>query len=71
MKSYSELTQQKAHVEEKLEATKVKHSHLNQIDMLSGEGSKLREKINMLRGCLATLNWVLSDNVNGDLYDME
>jgi len=71
MKSYSEIQQQKELCMAKHHKATELHSNLNQIDMLSGEGSKLREKINILRGTIATLNWVMNDNLNGNLYDVE
>lgn len=38
-----------------------KHASLHQIDMLSGEGNKLRELRSNLTGQINALNWVRSD----------
>ena len=35
------------------------YSNVNQIDMLSGEGANLREAINIKKGMLKALSWVL------------
>ena len=39
-----------------------KHSKLNQIDMLSGEGNTLRESINKTKGFINALKWVLKND---------
>ena len=42
-----------------LETKQKEHEDLGQIDMLSGSGSKLREEINILKGEIKALNWIL------------
>lgn len=40
------------------------HSQLHQIEMLSGEGSQSRNKINNLEGQIQALKWVLEKLIN-------
>jgi hypothetical protein len=42
-----------------MEACQLKYKTLNQIDMLSEEGSTLRERINKYKGKIEALKWVL------------
>jgi hypothetical protein len=39
-----------------------RHSELDQISMLSGEGSSLRAKSNNLEGQIEALKWVLNEH---------
>jgi hypothetical protein len=71
MKAYSEIQQQIEFLSIKIRGTSVDHERLSQIDMLSGEGNILREKINKMKGMKKALDWVVNDYINGDLYDME
>jgi len=59
MKTKNEIEREIMYAEQDLERQIEKHSQLSQIDMLSGEGSEIRAKINKLKGKIETLNWVL------------
>ena len=45
--------------EQELKILTKKHSNLHQIDMLSGEGSTLRENIAQTEGYIKALQWIL------------
>jgi hypothetical protein len=47
----------------KRDLKKAEYTKLNQIDMLSSTGNKLREEINILEGWIATLKWVMGISV--------
>ena len=48
-----------ASIEIKLISLNNKYSNLSQIDMLSGEGNMLLNKINQLKGMLKAFDWIL------------
>lgn len=39
------------------------HSKLNQVDTLSGEGFRLRERINQTKGMIKAFGWILNDDI--------
>jgi len=45
------------------------YSALSQIDMLSGEGNELLQKINVLRGEVDCLNWITKLKSNENIGD--
>jgi len=59
MKTKNEIEREIIYAKQDLEQQIKKHDNLSQIDMLSGEGSEIRAKINKLKGKIETLNWVL------------
>ena len=71
MKAYSQIQDQKELIFIKEKALIKEHNKLGQIEMLSGEGSKLRERINKLKGFRKALEWVTNNQLNGELYDVE
>ena len=70
MKSVETIQAMIHHLRSEVIILKRQHSGLDQISMLSGEGSKLREKINKTKGIVIGLEWILNDGGFGD-YDME
>jgi hypothetical protein len=69
MKTFTEIHDQYFYLQAELEIKHLQHMKLHQIDMLSGEGSKLRERMNLIKGMMKALDWVLKDQINGDLYE--
>lgn len=69
MKDVETIRAYQAHTLAKIIIKKREHSALSQIDMLSGEGSKLREQINKLKGIANALEWVVENRPTEDLYD--
>jgi len=69
MKAWELIRQEIIYLNTDLIICKRQHNNLNQIDMLSGEGSKLRKKINQTKGMIHALEWVVNDNINGDLCE--
>jgi uncharacterized protein YoxC len=59
MKTRTDIYEQVIKVKSKLEEYERQYGELNQIDMLSGEGNDLLEKINKLKGEINGLEWVL------------
>ena len=55
-----ELSSNKA----RLKVLEARHSNLNQIDMLSAEGSQIRKDINQVKGIIKALNWVDDDKIH-------
>ena len=64
MKSPSFIRVELIECRAKLRIVEAKHDTLSQIDMLSGEGSKLREDINLTKGVIKALEWIENDNDN-------
>ena len=67
MKAYTQIQFQIASLYEKLETKRRDHGELCQIDMLSSTGNQLREEINKIIGEIIALEWVINDQINGDL----
>jgi hypothetical protein len=67
MKAFTQIQEQIADLYYKLRIAHENHSELSNIEMLSSQGVSMREEINMIRGELAGLEWVINDNVTGDL----
>lgn len=59
MKTELEIKKEIPIIQEQLENLLFKHTKLNQIDMLSSEGSGLRKQIHLLQGYMDALIWVL------------
>lgn len=51
------------HHKAKLVTLEMKHSKLNQIDMLSGEGAQLRREVHETEGIIKALFWVKDDRI--------
>lgn len=68
MKAFTEIHDQYFYLQAELERKSLQHMKLDQISMLSMEGAQLRERINKVKGMMEALNWVLKDQINGDLY---
>lgn len=62
MKHVNQVMAMISHLNEAIIVAKHEHAKLNQIDMLSGEGHKLRERINKLKGMRFGLEWIINDN---------
>jgi predicted nuclease with TOPRIM domain len=60
MKTRTDIYEHRIQVKLKLEELERQHNELSQIDMLSGEGNYLREKINKLKGEIIGLDWVIT-----------
>jgi hypothetical protein len=60
MKNREEIEEEIGDCEIRLAECELEHKSLNQITMLSGEGSILREKINKYKGMIKALKWVIS-----------
>jgi hypothetical protein len=60
MKSKKEIEDEIEDCKIRMVECELKHKSLNQIDMLSGEGSELRGRINKYKGKIEALKWVLS-----------
>jgi hypothetical protein len=74
MKDFEIIKQEIGMLGTDLILTKREHNNLNQIDMISYTGSKLREKINLTKGMILALEWVIQNDLNGYLcerHDME
>lgn len=74
MKNFEIIKQEIGMLRSDLIITKREHDNLSQIDMLSYTGSRLREKINMTKGMILALEWVLNDELTGYLckrHDVE
>jgi hypothetical protein len=67
MKSFSLIQQQIVFLYQKLETARNDHAKLCQIDMLSSTGNEIREKINTILGEINALEWIINDQINGDL----
>ena len=46
----------------------IRNNNLHQIDMLSNTGNKLRGEIDVIKGNIIALTWVVNDNINGSIY---
>ena len=71
MKNFTVITEQIELINQNIRISEAEHSNLDQISMLSSEGNKLRERINKLKGMKTALGWVIKDQINGNLYDLE
>lgn len=72
MKQFEVIAAELIYVNRSIVSMKRRHKNLTQIDMLSGVGSSLREKIHKSIGMRDALEWVVRDYTNEDLhYDME
>jgi hypothetical protein len=60
MKSREEIEEEIGDCEIRLAECELEHKSFNQIIMLSGEGSMLRERINKYKGKIEALKWVIS-----------
>lgn len=61
MKSKKQITKQLNKLKTLLEELNEEHNNLGQIDMLSSIGSDLRKKINIVKGKIKGLKWVLDE----------
>lgn len=61
MKSTTQIEKQIHFFEGQLHKYQEEYSDLNQIDMLSGTGNQLLERINRYIGYIKALKWVLND----------
>ena len=59
MKSEQQISNEITYYEGKLIEKQSEHVNLDQISMLSKEGSDLRADINEIKGIIKTLKWVL------------
>jgi hypothetical protein len=60
MKTEKEIRNEMVRLREELTIVQRKHSALNQIDTLSGEGSQLRAKENFILGQLGFATWIIN-----------
>jgi hypothetical protein len=67
MKAFTQIQLQLIHLKAEVKALEHKHGELHQIDMLSSEGNRLRERIQRMEGKVDALNWVIHDQIIGDL----
>lgn len=61
MKTEIQIKQELYENQHKLIILKAQHDQLHQIDMLSADGSNLREQINKHKGKIEVLEWILKD----------
>ena len=59
MKTKKQIVNEIEYFETRLLENQTKHSQLNQIDCLSGEGSQLRKRIAQIEGKIQALKWVI------------
>ena len=69
MKAFSQIQLEIIDLNSRIILLKHQHAKLHQIDMLSSEGNKLREQINRFKGMRTALEWVIHDQINGDLHE--
>jgi hypothetical protein len=67
MKTFTEIQLTVDVLKSKLQIKQLEHQQLNQIDMLSSAGSQLREVIERIKGQIIALEWVVNNQINGDL----
>lgn len=60
MKTEKQIRNEMVKLRKELTHIQKQHSELNQIDMLSGEGSKLRAKENFILGQLGFATWIIN-----------
>lgn len=60
MKTKNEVTASISSLKMKLAELEQKYSSLHQIDMVGGEGSLLKEKINNIEGQICALEWIIT-----------
>jgi len=59
MRSKEEVIDRLALLIQAVAGFKLRHSHLHQIDRLSGEGTKLQTQIDSYEGQIESLKWVI------------
>ena len=69
MKTEEEILKQISKKVPVLQDLEKQHKELCQIDMLSGEGSTLRRKINNIKGIISALAWTLGGD--NELIDIK
>lgn len=67
MKNFTVIQQQIVNLKERKTELEAVHSKMDQISMLSGEGSLIRAEINQTKGEIKALEWVVNDQINGEL----
>jgi len=61
MKTETEISDRINDLVTLLKYKEISHNKLDQISMLSGEGNKLREEVNQIKGEIKALEWVKND----------
>lgn len=67
MKAFTQIEQQITSLYQKLEQTKMDHGELTNFEMLSSQGVRIREELHKILGEITGLEWVINDQINGDL----
>jgi hypothetical protein len=70
MKPWEVIRKQIDYLQTDLIICKRQHNNLNQIDMLSADGNRLREKINMTKGMILALEWIVQEDMDGWLCEI-